>query len=368
MLRNMNVKKIAIGVIIAVIVVGVGVTLFSSQKSDRDSVTIGVIAPMTGEFAVFGENMATGIQLAKEEYERSHPGEHITVVVEDDQGVASKALSALNKLLTVDHIDALISATLAAPNDAMYEIVVENGLPTINIGVSGRESTPDNVFQMSPDGDQALIDFANYINQNRQFSNTAIVYEDSVAGLDFFAAFSDAYEEQFTPFKSTGVSVLRDTATKIVNGGFDAVVFLMNPQSGARLTKEILTIKGARQIAFIYDAQLGTGFEDYKRILGDLRLIEGALSAFPKTGDASAFREAYAARFGNETGFLADFGYDTFNVLINGKKKSVEDWIDEIRSTSLSGPSGEISFNENGVRLQPMEIKTVENGELVNLF
>ncbi len=363
---NRNIK-IIIGVVVLIAVIGVWQFVYRNSNIPNQ-ITIGVVAPMTGEFAIFGENMTRGIQLAKEEYVKKNPSAVINLVIEDDQGVAPKAISALNKLRTIDNIVALISATLAAPNDAMYDIVVEDKLPTINIGVSGRAASKDNVFQASPDGNHALVEFAKYLTKNMSFSNTVIIYENSVAGNNFFKAFSDAYDTPYTAIVSQGTANIRDTATKIISGNFDAIVFLMNPQSGALLTKEILTLKGDKQISLVYDAQLQTGFGDYERILGDTNMINGAISLYFKGGDAESFKEAYKIRYGSEPGFLADFGYDSFNVLIDAWSQNPEKWVNNIENTKTSGPSGDILFDENGVRFQSTEINTIKEGRVVPII
>ncbi len=354
------------GVLVAVLVL-VSISLIYVKDAPGGDLNVGVIAPMTGEFAVFGENMTEGIKLAKEEYEKKNPGMKINLIIEDDEGTPAKAVGAFRKLENIDHITAFISATLAGSNDSIYESVRTSGIPSINIGVSGILPTKDNVFQTSPDGNQSLVDFAHYIFASQKFTNTAIVYENSVAGNSFHKAFADAYNGQKKSFENQGLENLRSIAAEITSADFDSVVFLMNPESGALLTKEILALKGNKKISLIYDAQLQTGFADYQRILGDIQQIDGAISMYFKGGDTSTFAELFVKKYGKEPGFLADFGYDTFMALVENYNKDDVKWVEGIQNTKLSGPSGEMSFDQNGVRVQPIEIKTVQNGIIVGL-
>ena len=66
----------------------------------------------------------------------------------------------------------------------------------------------------------------------------------------------------------------------------------------------------------MFDAQLYTGFENYKKILGDVNVINGAESMWLKEGNAEHFKKLYKAKYNEDPGFLADFGYDTFNIMM----------------------------------------------------
>ncbi len=77
----------------------------SILKNENDSIKIGVILPLTGDLAFLGEEIKKGIDLAVSEYKDR--GIDINVIYEDDQSLSSViAVSAANKLLNIDKIDA----------------------------------------------------------------------------------------------------------------------------------------------------------------------------------------------------------------------------------------------------------------------
>ena len=158
---------------------------------------------------------------------------------------------------------------------------------------------------------------------------------------------------------------LRDYATKIANGKYGAVVVIESPQNGALLTKELLTV-GKTMPLLAYDAQLQTGFADFGRILGDTNKINGAISMWFKAGKVEEFKSKFKIKYGEEPGFLADFGYDMINVALATYDKEDTNWVANLKKFSdPNGVSGAISFDSLGVRIQPMTITEVKGGRLV---
>ena len=190
-----------------------------------------------------------------------------------------------------------------------------------------------------------------------------MVYDNTAGGLSFFKAFQGGYTKSYTPFIVSTRTDLRSHALKIVGDNYDAVVFLTSPENGALTVKEILTIDPTPPF-FGFDAQLQTGFADYERILGDANKLNGAKSLWLKSGSAQEFKRLFEEKYGDQPGFIADFGYDTFNVLMDNYSHDENKWVSNIQKTDREGVSGPISFDTNGVRIQPIVINVVEGGKI----
>jgi ABC-type branched-subunit amino acid transport system substrate-binding protein len=87
-----------------------------------DLVKIGVILPLTGNNDAYGQQCLSGVRLFEHELkEREAKGElknHYQIIVEDDQLVGRLTAEALNKLINLDHVQALITTTGTSGNVA----------------------------------------------------------------------------------------------------------------------------------------------------------------------------------------------------------------------------------------------------------
>jgi branched-chain amino acid transport system substrate-binding protein len=69
-------------------------------------VTVGVLLPLTGDFAFFGEQARQGIEVALAELSRD--GEQVRVIFEDEKCLPKAAVEGFKKLVTVDKVDQIL--------------------------------------------------------------------------------------------------------------------------------------------------------------------------------------------------------------------------------------------------------------------
>jgi len=101
---------------ILIIVLSVGVIMWAwvyknnSQTTEGEMIKIGAVLPITGIAAVVGENEKNGIQLAVDEINASGgiSGRKIEIIFEDDRTEPNQTVGAIQKLISVDKVDALI--------------------------------------------------------------------------------------------------------------------------------------------------------------------------------------------------------------------------------------------------------------------
>lgn len=77
---------------------------FVGDRAFGESTAVGVILPLTGAYANFGEAAQNGLKMAFEEA----GSEKIRLIFEDSQYDGARTLSAFNKLTTMDHVSAII--------------------------------------------------------------------------------------------------------------------------------------------------------------------------------------------------------------------------------------------------------------------
>jgi branched-chain amino acid transport system substrate-binding protein len=107
--------------------------LFCSRAAERQIekkiIKIGVIIPLSGNSAFIGEDIRNGFELAREQSRPS--GYDIQLIYEDSQFELSKAALAAQKLINVNHVDALVSLWDAA--DVVAPLAEKNNILHISM-------------------------------------------------------------------------------------------------------------------------------------------------------------------------------------------------------------------------------------------
>lgn len=104
---------------IVVLIVAVGLLVLVAQKDRQTSegpIRIGVIGPLTGPFADYGEDIRDGV-LAVE------VGEGVEFVFEDDQCDAKSAVAAFQKLTSIDGVKFIIGPGCGSPQEAVAPLL-----------------------------------------------------------------------------------------------------------------------------------------------------------------------------------------------------------------------------------------------------
>jgi ABC-type branched-subunit amino acid transport system substrate-binding protein len=104
--------------ILLMLVTLVFVPFFSLRSADlpltNPVVKIGVILPLTGPEASLGEEMRDALTVAMEDIKDSHY--RYEIIFEDDQMSAARTATAAQKLIRIDHVDAIISLSSGTGN------------------------------------------------------------------------------------------------------------------------------------------------------------------------------------------------------------------------------------------------------------
>lgn len=360
-------KKILTLILLAIVVI-IGVISFNQKGVNTAGLKIGVIAPLTGDFGAVGENVVKGIRTAQAVYAEK-TGHQVEVIVEDDSADAVKGLSAYQKLTQINKVNGLIN-TFTSTMDAIYNQVSENGYPVMMEFFQANNVADDNVFQMTLGNDNVWDRYAKYIAEAGYDDSQVVIVHSVDAAQDSFAkAFVAEYKKPATVMTaSTDKGGLRTDAAKIAVLNPTMVIFFMTPENGAILTKELLPqISSTTQL--VYDIQLFTGISYYQAQLGgDLSKINGAINLMfegdPKSAEYMEFVTAYKKLYPNEDpGFLADYGYDTFMTYVNTYNQDSAKWIANLKAEKVSGASGEILFDKNGIRIPSLVVKKVIDGK-----
>ncbi len=351
----------------AVLIIALATLAIARMRPASGDIKIGVISPMTGLISGgsnLGENYANGVKLAIEDYKALHPGINISYVLEDDGYDSKKGVSAYQKLVNLDKVDALLN--LSSPTiDAVYETARKDGLPIMQLGEQA-QSSDDNIFQVYP-GNKAAIEALGAELQNRG-------YQKIVVASQQLAAYERWVNDIKTTFKGNVVherispteNDLRPIALKVAQEKPDALVILMGSSAGAELVKNLHQQNNLPPLYL--DTALNLGLGDFQKVLGsDLGALEGTVAVSITSYTSDDFKERYKAKYGMDAGALADYGYDSAMILLSSHDSNRGKWMENISNADYQGVSGRVSFEPDGTRIPEYKLVTVRSGAIVDL-
>ncbi|AXF56063.1 ABC transporter substrate-binding protein [Salicibibacter kimchii] len=360
-----------------------------SQAADEGDITIGVVGPMTGGFADYGEKAEKGVQLALDEIDHTLDGQEINVVIEDSQADAEQLITRLDNLRQRDDVDVVIGPSTGDEGMAAASWAQDNEDILIMPGYSApedmtmREASP-NLIRAGWTGSQTIFHFGEYVVNELGYERIAMVGQDYDYPWDQAAGFKRGFfenggEEVHTIWHPTDTFDFNSIMNELqsISDDYDAV---------------LLNSGGADAIAFFESWEQFGMDEYYPQILGgtnvaDIPILEEVSDSFEGVYSSMhysesldheenvQFRENYADMHGEEADGIALQGYDTMRVILHAFEETSDDTsdVDELREIILDmevedSPRGSFTFDEHGQAVQDIYIKRVElvDGQLQN--
>jgi len=367
--------------LLALAILAACLVLSCNKGKGSDSVTIGAIFPLSGPVAFYGNESRDGAQLAIDEINAAGGllGKKLTLLSEDDEGDASKAVNALTKLTTRDKVSFIIGSSTSGPTQAMSTlaqsskvVLVSPSATNINVTKAG-----DFIFRacfIDPFQGVVGADFAYDTLGGRK---AAVLYD---AGADYNTGLADSFKSQF---KADGGQVVADEAYQTGDVDFNAqitrikaanpdVVYLPNYYNDVSLQAKQLRDQGIT-CALIG----GDGWDGLTDNAGD-----EILNGFWSSGFASdttdpkgvAFVKAFQGKYGRLASQFAALGYDTMMLVIDGIKAagSYDPSVVKGAIAKISGPyvTGNIRYDADRNPIKGAAILEIvkKDGKLVNAY
>ncbi len=136
-------KKVSI-IIALIVVIAIGGCNYPPQKgkqkgqNNKEVIKIGAILPLTGKLSIIGSGEKKGLLMALDSVKTKYPNKKIELIIEDFHSETKDAVSAANKLISIDRVRAIITSTTSA-SEAVTPITEKNNIiqfvisPDINI-------------------------------------------------------------------------------------------------------------------------------------------------------------------------------------------------------------------------------------------
>ena len=342
------------------------ICLLPALPAAADELRVGVILPLSGSNA-FGAGIRDGCRLAEERLEADPELKgRLRVVYEDDQYAPPKTITALQKLVEVDKIGAVVTVS-AGPSRAILPRITEHKLPLVAIATNDgftKESSYAHALWMPPEIEGgALFDEM----KRRGYTRIARITDENpvfvelnriVDGLNR-GAVTIVLDQRIDPAETD----LKPIVAKLrVHPEVDAIALNVLPVHAGRLAREIRAV-GMKQDLFAAEV-----FESPEAIT----LAEGALEGqwYVTSADPDpVFQAEFRKRFPDDLLIGAANCHDALLLLGEGVKRAgsaaAEDrarMINEYLSSvkDFHGALGTFSARPDRSFAVPAAIKVVE--------
>lgn len=342
--------------------------------SDSGKVVVGVILPMSGAQATYGEESWNGMQLALEDLQTGGAKLPFELVLQDEKSEPTEAESRAKTLIEVNGARALIGSVASSNTKKIGTVVKAAGVPCITPASTNDQLTPGNPYLSRicyKDSFQGTV-LANFALENGWKKAAVIIDKESDYSLGLSSNFKTRFEAQggtaHDEFFKAGNPDFSNVIQGVADFAPDVVFFSGYYEDGGAMIKQAQGRWG--QLPVIG----GDGIDSDTFI----QLVASASNPIyftthfaPDAPDdrVQAFAKRYEEKFGSAPGAMAALGYDVLFVMSDavqraGEAPSAEALAKAIAATKgLKGITGSISLdNDERTPVKDVVIVRVEAG------
>lgn len=373
-------RKILFGIVIAIgaaIIAALWLGNNPVQKTEGPiSTQIGAVLPLTGSAAVWGQNAKMGMDLAlKEINEKGIKGKKLVVLYEDSQSDAKTATSALQKLISSNHVQVVIGDIASSSVLAMAPIAEANKVVLLSPGASNPDisNAGDFIFRnWQSDALEGEVD-ARYAFSTLKWKRVACLFVSNAYGTGLTKVFAQT-------FKKLGGEIVReesflqdatDIRAQIASVAATKPDGIFMPGYPPEMAKALKQMKELGVSIPILSVQ---AFDDPEIVKLAGSAAEGVVFSVPKPPDTkdpvvASFRSKYSQTYGKEPGVTSDTGYDALRIVASALESgaSTGPEIQKIMANlkDFPGAAGPTTFDSHGDVVRDFVFRAILNGKPV---
>ncbi len=339
-------------------------------STNKEFIKIGVITPLTGDAAIFGDYTKKGLDLAVEEINNKGgiDGQKIKLIYEDDQLDSQKSVNAVNKLINIDKVDAVIYSSGSGPTLAGLPILEKQGIPTIVALASNPaiRNAGRHIFRVYPSDTQQAIKWIDLI-QEKNYKNPVMLYVNNAWGKALKDYFKEKYQKEiFILPMPEGTTDVKTELAKIEQHGPDSLILPCYP------TDCITTLKQIKELNMDIQIITGDAFYNQEYLNKVKDQAEGLLITHPKEGSGRNYEEfskKYTRKYNKDVNIYSAYAYDTLYTLYyafkDAKTTNKEAVTNALNRVNFLGATGLNKFDSDGEVSKNYAVAIVKNNKFV---
>lgn len=356
-------KNIIAGVLVIMVLVGAWVAFNNSTQNQLDEpIKVGVVIPLTGDAAKYGEPAQRVLQIALNEVNAAGGvnGRSLELVVEDGKCTGADAVSAMQKLVHVDKVQVVIGGICSGESIAITPVGEEAKVAILSPGSTSPALTNISKYfaRNYPSALTQGVTLADVAYKDKNWRTVAFIEEQTDYAAGIHKAFADRFtmlggsvtEEKFT----TDTTDFRTIVAKVKAQSPDAV--FVDTQTAAAASRVLNEIARSDWKPNILVSNIVIA--DAKTIADNAALLEGALGAEYTVDDENPSFAALVARYkelyGEDLPYqsYAQAEYDAVYLVrdaltsVGNDGTRLANWLHSV--TAWEGASGVYSINADG--------------------
>lgn len=351
----------------AIVVITIGVFVWLNHCDQKqECVKIGVILPLTGDFAIYGNDMKKGIDFAHKESDLN-----INLVYEDDVADTKKAISALNSL-KIRNIDIVIAGATSNVANGLLPLVNKEKILLLSPKATdpNLSKADDYFFRIWPTDDVDGRVSAQYITDNLKLKRIAIFYPNVDYGVGIKKVFVKELETKevqivFEAGYQNGVTDFKTQISLIKNANPD-ILFLP-----AYYREAVIILKQLNELNCDFYIAGVSSFYEKDIINSSGKLKDNVFFTYPffsidsQNPATQQFKEKYKSQYNEIPNAFIAHGYDSFKVLEqniklliqNKQVVSSENLKEALKNMEIfHGVTGDFRFDINGDVVKNLQI------------
>ena len=349
----------------------------AAENAAATEIVIGHYASMTGSTAHFGQDTDRGVRMALEEANGKGGvlGKKLRLVTLDDRGDSAEAANAVNRLIDVEHVSAVLGEVASSLSLAGGRVAQRRKIPMISPTSTNPKVTEvgDFIFRVCfIDPFQGKV-MATFARQNLKFDKVAILKD---VKNDYSIGLSDAFKTSFT---ALGGTIVAEQAYSQNDTDFSAQVTAIRGTGAQAIFvpgyySEVGSIaRTADRLGLKIPLLGGDGWDspDLFKIGGDA--INGSyfsdhFAPDVATEKAKQFVANFTTKYGQAPTGLGALGYEAAEVLVDaiGRAGKLDGTAirDAIATTKdFEGVTGKITMDAQRNPLKSAVVLKVEGGK-----
>ena len=352
-------KKIVVLSLIAFVFVSMCFAGGNQEESSSESIKIGFIGPLTGDYANYGTLCKQAVQMAIEEINANGGvnGVQVKLYAEDSEGDSQKALAAMEKLSSSDKVCAVIGPVLTGESFSVAERAQAEGIVIITPSASHKDITNvgDYIFRTTPsDGLQGEV-AGKYWYQVLGYRKLAVLYAKNDYSQGLYESMSEAFTEDGGQIVAAETFMVgdKDFKTQLTNLKNTDAEAIYIPDYTAEMAQ---ILEQAAQLGIDKPFLSSDGFlsEEIYDLAGQYTdgVVYTASAKIEESDKNKVFKENYTAKWGVGPDSFASNAYDATYILasviekVGTNREAIKKGMKEVKD--FEGVNGIINFAENG--------------------
>lgn len=371
-------KILTIFIVIVALAIAV-VFVMNRSKTDGEEINIGAILPLTGDAGSYGTALKKGMDVAIDGINAlgGINGKKLVVVFEDSQADPAKAVSAFNKLRSVDRVPMVLGDMFSSGTLAIAPIAERNKIVLLSPTASAVDLTKagDYIFRIYPSDTYDGTYLAQFARDKAHAKTVAIVSMQVASIAAVVQVFQSEFEKDggkvvCSESYKEGDTDFRSQLTKAKVSSPDIIFIPGYLKEMANLLKQ------AKELGIKTPFLSISTFADPKILslagnaAEDVKFSSPAFDTKSTSREMQTFVQMFRKNYNEEPDILSGYGYDVINIAAQALRSSGEFTPTSIKQalygiTDYPGVTGKTTFDSNGDVVKELRMMSVKNGTFV---